>query len=145
MQQFENVDKDQVLEYLDDKLVSTENWKEAGKALTLVEALLNGNSQSTVENYFQESPDNLVYLMEEGKPAVRKKATSIVELLGIDLDENGNEEEENSEDVNETNGKVNGSASNNSNNNNSNQNTQQKEENLFDFDMMSGANTYVLI
>ena len=73
VQQFENLSQDHVLEYLDEKLLGADSWKEQGKALTLLEGLLDGQSSSTVEEYFQQSYESLQSLAEEGKPILKKK------------------------------------------------------------------------
>jgi len=93
--QFENLSKSHVLEYLDEKLEDSA-WQKQGKALALIEALLKGKSSDDVVDYFSQSPENVTNLTNHKKSAVRRKASAILEYL--DVDENDDEPEEETED-----------------------------------------------
>ncbi len=64
--QFENLSKNHVLEYLDEKL-EDKQWQKKGKALTLIEGLIKGRSSDDVIEYFSQSPDNIQELQNAKK------------------------------------------------------------------------------
>ena len=128
VQQFENLSKDYVLEYLDEKLLGADSWKEQGKALTLLEGFLDGQSSSTVEEYFQQSYESLQSLAEEGKPILKKKAKLLLDIIGVDEEE---QEETNNQVVSDE--KEQKSESAQKAPQQQAQKPQSKEENLLDF------------
>eukprot|EP00485_Elphidium_margaritaceum_P014945 CAMPEP_0202726072 /NCGR_PEP_ID=MMETSP1385-20130828/184424_1 /ASSEMBLY_ACC=CAM_ASM_000861 /TAXON_ID=933848 /ORGANISM="Elphidium margaritaceum" /LENGTH=852 /DNA_ID=CAMNT_0049392285 /DNA_START=180 /DNA_END=2739 /DNA_ORIENTATION=- len=90
--QFENLSKNHVLEYLDEKLEDA-TWQKQGKALTLIDALMAGKSSEHVLEYFTQSPDNIQALTNHKKSLLRKKANAILENLDVDEEEEEEDEE----------------------------------------------------
>jgi len=84
--QFENLSKNHVLEYLDEKLEDSA-WQKQGKALALIEALLTkGKSSDDVVEYFSQSPDNVQSLINSKKSILRKKAKAVMAHLDVEED-----------------------------------------------------------
>jgi len=100
VQQFENLSKNHVLEYLDEKLEDSA-WQKQGKALALIEALIKGKSSDDVIDYFNQSPENIQACQNAKKSILRRKANAIVEYLDIDEDDDDDDDDEEDEDEEE--------------------------------------------
>merc|ERR1712154_189930 len=93
VQQFENLSKNHVLEYLDETLEAA-TWQKQGKALTLIEALIKGKSSEDVIDYFSQSPDNVQSLQNAKKSILRRKANAVIEYFEVEEEEEDEEEDE---------------------------------------------------
>eukprot|EP01084_Bolivina_argentea_P279333 477541_1 len=97
VKQFENLSKNHVLEYLDEKLEDSA-WQKQGKAVTLIDALCKGHSSDDVIDYFSQSPENLKALINAKKSIIRRKVNKVIEYLELSEEEEETEEEEEEEE-----------------------------------------------
>eukprot|EP01084_Bolivina_argentea_P238834 401285_1 len=80
VQQFEHLNQNVALQYLDTKLCDF-NWTKQGKTLTLIEGLIKGNSRNNVIEYFRKYPHNLQSLQNAKKSVLRKKSKVVLKYV----------------------------------------------------------------